>query len=130
MPGRPRPRFAGVERHHGVRVQSHDEIAAANKSDSDKIVALVDVMLALSLIISLFGIVDTLILSVLERTGDRPDAGGRRLAASDSPLVRYESVLTAYVGGVLGLGLAHRRRGPRRPRAGDAVLVPGRPVSR
>jgi putative ABC transport system permease protein len=96
----------GLERHHGVRVQSHDEIEAANQSDSDKIVALVDVMLALSLIISLFGIVNTLILSVLERTreiGLMRAVGASRRQVRRS--VRYESVLTAYVGGVLGLGL-------------------------
>jgi putative ABC transport system permease protein len=95
-----------LERHHGVRVQSHDEIEAANQSDSDKIVALVDAMLALSLIISLFGIVNTLILSVLERT--REIGLMRAVGASRRQVrraVRYESVLTAYVGGVLGLGL-------------------------
>ena len=95
-----------LERHHGVRVQSHDEIQAANQSDSDKIVALVDAMLALSLIISLFGIVNTLILSVLERTreiGLMRAVGASRRQVRRS--VRYESVLTAYVGGVLGLGL-------------------------
>jgi putative ABC transport system permease protein len=96
----------GLERHHGVRVQSHDEIQAANQSDSDKVVALVDAMLALSLIISLFGIVNTLILSVLERT--REIGLMRAVGASRRQVrraVRYESVLTAYVGGVLGLGL-------------------------
>jgi putative ABC transport system permease protein len=96
----------GLERHHGVRVQSHDEIRAANQSDSDKIVALVDAMLALSLIISLFGIVNTLILSVLERTreiGLMRAVGASRRQVRRS--VRYESVLTAYVGGVLGIGL-------------------------
>jgi putative ABC transport system permease protein len=96
----------GLERHHGVRVQSHDEIQAANQSDSDKIVALVDAMLALSLIISLFGIVNTLILSVMERTreiGLMRAVGASRRQVRRS--VRYESVLTAYVGGVLGLGL-------------------------
>jgi putative ABC transport system permease protein len=96
----------GLERHHGVRVQSHDEIQAANQSGSDKIVALVDAMLALSLIISLFGIVNTLILSVLERTreiGLMRAVGASRRQVRRS--VRYESVLTAYVGGVLGLGL-------------------------
>jgi putative ABC transport system permease protein len=95
-----------LERHHGVRVQSHDEIQAANQADSDKIVALVDAMLALSLIISLFGIVNTLILSVLERT--REIGLMRAVGASRRQVrraVRYESVLTAYVGGVLGLGL-------------------------
>jgi putative ABC transport system permease protein len=95
-----------LDRHHGVRVRSHDEIEAANQADSDKIVALVDAMLALSLIISLFGIVNTLILSVLERT--REIGLMRAVGASRRQVrraVRYESVLTAYVGGVLGLGL-------------------------
>ena len=118
-----------LERHHGVRVQSHDEIQAANRSDSDKVVALVDAMLALSLIISLFGIVNTLILSVLERT--REIGLMRAVGASRRQVrraVRYESVLTAYVGGVLGLGLGVAVAALVVHALEDAVLGSGRPA--
>ena len=94
-----------LERHHGVRVQSHDEIEAQNQSDSDKIVALVDVMLALSLIISLFGIVNTLILSVLERTRE---IGLMRAVGASRRQVRRVRALRERADGL-------RRR---RPRAG------------
>ncbi len=97
---------ARIADHHGVKVQNHDEIRAANAQDSQNIVTLVDAMLALSLIISLFGIVNTLVLSILERTREiglmRAIGASRRQVRRS---VRYEGVLTAYVGGVLGVAL-------------------------
>jgi putative ABC transport system permease protein len=92
--------------YHGVKVESHDEIRAANARDSQEVVTMVDLMLALSLIISLFGIVNTLVLSILERTreiGLMRAVGASRRQVRRS--VRYEGVLTAYVGGVLGIAL-------------------------
>ena len=119
---------ARIADHHGVKVQNHDEIRAANAQDSQNIVTLVDAMLALSLIISLFGIVNTLVLSILERTREiglmRAIGASRRQVRRS---VRYEGVLTAYVGGVLGRRPGRRGRGPRRARGRWAdVLDPGR----
>jgi putative ABC transport system permease protein len=69
-------------------------------------VTLVEAMLALSLIISLFGIVNTLVLSIFERTREiglmRAIGASRRQVRRS---VRYEGVLTLYVGGVLGVAL-------------------------
>ncbi|HUN77675.1 MAG TPA: FtsX-like permease family protein [Solirubrobacteraceae bacterium] len=65
---------------------------------------LVYVLLALSVIVSLFGIVNTEILSIYERTRElgmmRAIGTSRRQLRQ---LVRYESVITALIGGVLGL---------------------------
>jgi putative ABC transport system permease protein len=64
------------------------------------------VLLALSVIVSLFGIVNTLILSIYERTRElgmmRAIGTSRRQVRQ---MIRYESVITALIGGVLGLAL-------------------------
>jgi putative ABC transport system permease protein len=63
-------------------------------------------LLAVSVIISLFGIVNTLILTVYERT--REIGMLRAIGASRSQIrrmIRYESVITAIMGGVLGIVL-------------------------
>ena len=70
-------------------------------------------LLALSVIVSLFGIVNTLILSIYERTRElgmmRAIGTTRRQVRQ---MIRYESVITALIGGVLGLviGIIGARR--------------------
>jgi putative ABC transport system permease protein len=67
------------------------------------------VLLALSVIVSLFGIVNTLVLTVFERTREigmlRAVGMTRRQVRR---MIRHESVITAMIGGVLGilLGIA------------------------
>ena len=60
-------------------------------------------LLAMSVLISIFGIVNTLVLSVHERTREigmlRAIGATRRQLGQ---MVRYESVITAVIGGVLG----------------------------
>ncbi|HWD75226.1 MAG TPA: FtsX-like permease family protein [Solirubrobacteraceae bacterium] len=62
------------------------------------------VLLALSILVSLFGIVNTLVLSVFERTREigmlRAVGTTRRQVRS---LVRHESVITALIGSVIGI---------------------------
>jgi putative ABC transport system permease protein len=64
------------------------------------------VLLALSVIVSLFGIVNTLVLTVFERTREigmlRAIGMTRRQVRR---MIRYESVITALLGGVLGIAL-------------------------
>ena len=61
-------------------------------------------LLAMSVVISLFGIVNTLVLSVYERTREigllRAIGSSRRQVRST---VRYESVITSILGGVMGI---------------------------
>ena len=64
------------------------------------------VLLALSVIVSIFGMVNTLVLSVFERTrelGMLRAVGMTRTQVSR--LVRQESVITAMIGAALGLPL-------------------------
>src|SRR5207244_12870869 len=64
------------------------------------------VLLALSLIISLFGIVNALVLTVFERTRElgmlRAVGMTRRQVRR---MIRHESVITALIGAALGIGL-------------------------
>ena len=69
------------------------------------ILAVLWVLLALAVIVSLFGIVNTLVLSTFERTRElgtlRALGMNRRQVRR---MVRHESVITALIGAVLGIG--------------------------
>ena len=90
--------------------QARTRTAAEFKQEqADKIntlLALIYVLLALSVIVSLFGIVNTLILSIYERTRElgmmRAIGTSRRQVRQ---MIRYESIITALIGGVFGLGI-------------------------
>jgi putative ABC transport system permease protein len=81
---------------------------SAFQDDQDKqfnqFLSILYVLLALSVIVSLFGIVNTLVLSVFERTRElgmlRAVGMTRRQVRR---MVRHESIITALIGGVLGL---------------------------
>jgi putative ABC transport system permease protein len=88
--------------------QARSRTAAQFKADQagqiNTLLALIYVLLALSVIVSLFGIVNTLILSIYERTRElgmmRAIGASRRQVRQ---MIRYESVITALIGGVFGL---------------------------
>src|ERR1035437_8448636 len=88
--------------------QARSRTAAQFKADQanqiNTLLALIYVLLALSVIVSLFGIVNTLILSIYERTRElgmmRAIGTSRRQVRQ---MIRYESVITALIGGVFGL---------------------------
>jgi putative ABC transport system permease protein len=70
-----------------------------------QILAVLWVLLALAVIVSLFGIVNTLVLSTFERTrelGTLRALGMHRRQVRR--MVRHESVITALIGAVLGIG--------------------------
>jgi putative ABC transport system permease protein len=73
-------------------------------SQINTLLALIYVLLALSVIVSLFGIVNTLMLSIYERTRE---LGMMRAIGTSRPqvrqMIRYESLITALIGGVFGL---------------------------
>ena len=70
------------------------------------LLAMLYVLLGFSVIVSLFGMVNTLVLSVFERTRElgmlRTIGMTRRQARR---MIRHESIITALIGAVLGLGL-------------------------
>jgi len=88
--------------------QARSRTAAQFKQDQanqiNTLLALIYVLLALSVIVSLFGIVNTLVLSIYERTRElgmmRAIGTSRRQVRQ---MIRYESVITALIGGVFGL---------------------------
>jgi putative ABC transport system permease protein len=88
--------------------QAHAQTAAQYTSEQNskvnKLLLLVYVLLALSVVVSLFGIVNTLVLSIYERTRElgmmRAIGTSRRQIRQ---LIRYESLITAMIGGILGL---------------------------
>jgi putative ABC transport system permease protein len=90
--------------------QAKSRTAAQFKQDQanqiDTLLTLIYVLLALSVIVSLFGIVNTLILSIYERTRElgmmRAIGTSRRQVRQ---MIRYESIITALIGGVLGLAI-------------------------
>ena len=72
----------------------------------DQIVYLLYALLAMSIVISLFGIANSLFLSIHERT--REFGMLRAVGATTVQVrrvVRYESVITAVIGGLLGTGV-------------------------
>ena len=79
---------------------------ANDQKDLDTTLMLLYVLLALSVIVSLFGMVNTMILSVFERTHElgmlRAIGMSRRQARR---MIRQESVITALIGAALGLPL-------------------------
>src|SRR5205085_48455 len=93
-------RFPEVEA-RTLKQFKHDQAKQINQ-----LLGLIYVLLSLSVIVSLFGIVNTLALSIHERTRElgmlRAIGTSRRQVRS---IVRYESVITALIGAALGMVL-------------------------
>jgi ABC-type antimicrobial peptide transport system permease subunit len=89
-----------------AKVQTKAEYVDAQSSFVSQILNLLYVLLALSVVVSLFGMVNTLVLSVFERTRElgmlRAVGMTRRQTRR---LLRHESVITALIGAGLGLPL-------------------------
>jgi len=89
-----------------AKVQTRSEWITQQDEDFNQFLYMLYVLLALSVIVSIFGMVNTLILSVFERTREvgmlRAVGMTRRQARR---MVRHESVVTALIGAALGLPL-------------------------
>ena len=89
-----------------VKLQTESEFRKNQSKFINQLLALLYVLLALSVIISLFGIVNTLVLTVFERTRElgmlRAVGMTRRQVRR---MIRHESVITALIGAALGIGL-------------------------
>lgn len=85
-------------------VHSQAGVVAQEDKGVNQLVSLIYVLLAMSVIVSLFGIINTLVLSVYERTREigmlRAIGTTRRQIRA---MVRWESVITSVIGAVLGL---------------------------
>ena len=89
-----------------AKVQTREAWITEQDEDFNQFLIMLYVLLALSVIVSLFGMVNTLVLSVFERTRElgmlRAVGMTRRQARR---MVRHESVITALIGAALGLPL-------------------------
>jgi putative ABC transport system permease protein len=89
-----------------ARARSQDQLKKENGDQVNQILALFYALLAMSVIISAFGIVNTLTLSIFERTRELGLLRAVGMTRRDvRRMVRYESVITAVFGALLGLVL-------------------------
>jgi putative ABC transport system permease protein len=89
-----------------AKVQTRAGWIKQQNQDFDNFLNLLYVLLALSVVVSIFGMVNTLVLSVFERTRElgmlRAVGMTRRQVRR---MVRHESIITALIGAALGLPL-------------------------
>jgi putative ABC transport system permease protein len=94
-----------------AKTQTREEFKKAQSDSIKGLLNVLYVLLALSVIVSLFGIVNTLVLTVFERTRELGMLRAIGLTRRQvKRMIRHESVITALIGAVigilLGLGLA------------------------
>ncbi|HEU4449772.1 MAG TPA: FtsX-like permease family protein [Gaiellaceae bacterium] len=89
-----------------AKVQTREAWITQQDEDFNQFLIMLYVLLTLSVIVSIFGMVNTLVLSVYERTRElgmlRAVGMTRRQARR---MVRHESIITALIGAALGLPL-------------------------
>jgi len=87
-----------------AKVQTLDAFIKTEQAPVSSLLNLFDVLLVLSIIVSLFGIVNTLVLSIVERT--REIGALRAMGMTRRQLkrmIRIESQITALIGAVIGI---------------------------
>jgi len=97
---------AAAKPYPNVEVRDQSELIRQQEKTVDQSLSLIYVLLALAIIIALFGIVNTLALSVIERTREigllRAVGMGRRQLRT---MVRLEAVVIAAFGAILGVAV-------------------------
>jgi putative ABC transport system permease protein len=95
-----------AQRFPTAEVRNQQELKQNQENQINPLLGLVYALLSLAIIVSLFGIANTLALSIYERTRElgmlRAVGMSRRQVRR---LIRYESVITALIGAVLGMVL-------------------------
>jgi putative ABC transport system permease protein len=89
-----------------AEVLNQQELKESREDQVQELVNLILALLLLAIVISLFGIANTLALSIHERTRElgmlRAVGMSRRQVRT---MIRYEAVITALIGAILGMGL-------------------------
>jgi putative ABC transport system permease protein len=89
-----------------AEAQTNTEFIDSQAAQIDQVLYLIYALLAMAVIVSLFGIVNTLVLSISERTREigllRAIGMSRRQVRR---MIRYEAIITAQIGAVIGLVL-------------------------
>jgi putative ABC transport system permease protein len=87
-------------------VETRDEFRNSRTKDITQSLQILYALLGLSVIVSLFGVINTLVLSVFERTRElgmlRAIGMTRRQVRR---MIRHESIVTALIGAALGIGV-------------------------
>jgi putative ABC transport system permease protein len=97
---------SALEGFPNAKIQTREQFIDNQISGLNSVLNILYVLLALSVLVSLFGIVNTLVLTVFERTREigmlRAIGMTRRQVRR---MVRYESVITALIGAFIGIVL-------------------------
>ncbi len=97
---------AALQSYPDARVQTREEWIDKEDKEIQQFLSMLYILLALSVIVSVAGIVNTLVLSVFERTRElgmlRAVGMTRRQVRR---MIRHESIITALIGAALGLPL-------------------------
>jgi putative ABC transport system permease protein len=95
-----------VKQYPDARLLTHDGFIKDRFKDINNILDLLYALLALSVIVSLFGMVNTLVLAVFERTREIGMLRAVGLTRRQTRrMIRHESIITALIGLALGLPL-------------------------
>ncbi len=89
-----------------VQARSQQQFKQEQEDAINQILALIYVLLTLSVVVSLFGVVNTLVLTIYERT--RELGMLRAIGASKRQIrrmIRYESLITAMIGALIGAAI-------------------------
>jgi putative ABC transport system permease protein len=97
---------AALERFPDAKIQTESQFKKSQEQGITTLLNLLYVLLSLSIIVSLFGIVNTLVLTVFERTRElgmlRAVGMTRRQLRR---MIRHEAIVTALIGAALGIPL-------------------------
>src|SRR4051794_21707544 len=89
-----------------AEAKTNAEFIKQQEGQIDQLLALIYALLAMAIIVSLFGIVNTLVLSISERVRElgllRAIGMSRRQVRR---VIRYEAIITAQIGAVIGMAL-------------------------
>jgi putative ABC transport system permease protein len=89
-----------------AKLQTRDQFIKASEKPINRLLNLLYVLLALSVIVSLFGIVNTLVLTVFERTRELGMLRAVGMTRTQTRMmIRYESIVTSLMGAALGIAV-------------------------
>ncbi len=118
-----------IKAYPGVELQDQNDLKEEVRAQLDGFVIFFTLMLALSVIIAVFGVINTIVLSVIERTRElgllRAVGLSRRQLRR---MVRLESVAISLFGGLLGIGLGIAFGAAIQHSAGENISVLSIPI--